>query len=211
MRSSTTAVVGFGSREYTYPLRSMLNRPAAASALSNTNEVVRCSRYGAGAGGGVGRGPGVARQGIEPRSDGPAHGLLCLLWCPVVSGAGHCVLCCQSSFFSTSMKVSDILRVKGSTLFTVLDTPLAQAAETMAERDIRSLVVMEFGDLVGMLTFREVIQAVVGNGGSVGTRLVRSVMDDAPPTCTPRPRSTKSAAPMLGRHRATCRCSTAGS
>ena len=31
------------------------------------------------------------------------------------------------------MKVSDILRVKGSTLFTVSpDTPLAQAAETMA-------------------------------------------------------------------------------
>ena len=27
---------------------------------------------------------------------------------------------------------------------------------------------MEHGDLVGMLTFREVIAAVVGNGGSVG-------------------------------------------
>jgi CBS domain-containing protein len=29
----------------------------------------------------------------------------------------------------------------------------------MAEKDIGSLVVMEHGDLVGMLTFREVIQA----------------------------------------------------
>jgi hypothetical protein len=39
----------------------------------------------------------------------------------------------------------------------------------MAEKDIGSLVVMEHGDLVGMLTFREVIQAMVRNGGSVGT------------------------------------------
>ena len=84
------------------------------------------------------------------------------------------------------MKVTDILRVKGSTLYTVTpDQPLAEAARTMSELDIGSLVVMEHGDLVGMLTFREVIQAVVANGGSFGQRLVRSVMDDAPMTCTP--------------------------
>jgi CBS domain-containing protein len=60
------------------------------------------------------------------------------------------------------MKVSDILRVKGNTLYTVNpDQPLAEAASTMAELDIGSLVVMEHGDVVGMLTFREVIQAVV--------------------------------------------------
>ena len=55
------------------------------------------------------------------------------------------------------MKVSDILRVKGSTLYTVTpDEPLARAIEAMSEKDIGSLVVMEHGDLVGMLTFREV-------------------------------------------------------
>ena len=59
---------------------------------------------------------------------------------------------------------------------------------------------MEFGDLVGMLTFREVIQAVVGNGGSVGTRLVRSVMDDAPLTCTPETEIDEVRRMMLGRH-----------
>jgi CBS domain-containing protein len=31
----------------------------------------------------------------------------------------------------------------------------------MAEKDIGSLVVMDHGDLVGMLTFREVIQCIV--------------------------------------------------
>ena len=83
------------------------------------------------------------------------------------------------------MKVSDILRVKGSTLFTVTpDEPLSTAVATMAEKDIGSLVVMEHGDLVGMLTFREVILCIVANGGQVGTTLVRKAMDDAPVTCT---------------------------
>ena len=61
------------------------------------------------------------------------------------------------------MKVSDILRVKGGTLFTVVTrtSPGDRELKTMSERDIGSLVVMDHGDLVGMLTFREVIQAVV--------------------------------------------------
>lgn len=83
------------------------------------------------------------------------------------------------------MKVSDILRVKGNTLYTVTpDEPLAVAVKAMAEKDIGSLVVMEHGDLVGMLTFREVIVTIVANGGTVGTTLVRKAMDDAPVTCT---------------------------
>ena len=52
------------------------------------------------------------------------------------------------------MKVSDILRVKGNTLFTTQPSqPLADAVTTMAELDIGSLPVMEHGDLIGMLTF----------------------------------------------------------
>jgi CBS domain-containing protein len=71
----------------------------------------------------------------------------------------------------TAMKVSDILRVKGGTLYTVSpDEPLSRAIEIMAEKDIGSLVVMEHGDLVGMLTFREVILCIVKNNGVVGDR-----------------------------------------
>ncbi len=99
------------------------------------------------------------------------------------------------------MKVSDILRVKGSTLFTISpDQPLAEAGQTMAELDIGSLVVMEHGDLVGMLTFREVILAVVNNGGAFGNRLVRGVMDDAPLTCTPETEIDEVRRMMLLRH-----------
>ena len=99
------------------------------------------------------------------------------------------------------MKVSDILRVKGNTLYTVSPGQLlAEAVQTMADNDIGSLVVMEYGDLVGMLTFREVIAAVVKNRGSVGTLSVRSVMDDAPLTCTPETEIDEVRRMMLGRH-----------
>ena len=99
------------------------------------------------------------------------------------------------------MKVSDILRVKGSTLYTTApERPLADALNLMSELDIGSLVVMDHGDLVGMLTFREVISAVVRNGGSVGTSLVRSVMDDAPLTCTPETEMDEVRRMMLQRH-----------
>ena len=99
------------------------------------------------------------------------------------------------------MKVSDILRVKGGTLFTMApDETLSHAVTVMSERDIGSLVVMERGELVGMLTFREVIQAVVQNGGALGSALVRSVMDDQPLTCTPETEIDEVRRMMLGRH-----------
>ena len=83
------------------------------------------------------------------------------------------------------MKVSDIMLLKGNILYVAqADDALADAVALMAEKDIGSLVVVEHGDVVGMLTFREVIQAIAKNGGSFGTVRVRSVMDDAPLTCT---------------------------
>ncbi len=99
------------------------------------------------------------------------------------------------------MKVSDILRVKGGTLYTVTpDSPLQEAVIAMSERDIGSLVVMDGGEVAGMLTFREVIQAVVMGGGSLGKTLVRSVMDDHPLTCTPETEIDEVRRMMLGRH-----------
>jgi CBS domain-containing protein len=99
------------------------------------------------------------------------------------------------------MKVSDILRVKGGTLFTITpEEPLASALKTMADLDIGSLVVMSHGDMVGMLTFREVIQAVVRNGGVIGETVVRTVMDDFPLTCTPETELDEVRRMMLQRH-----------
>ncbi len=99
------------------------------------------------------------------------------------------------------MKVADLLKVKGGTLYTVKpDQALAEAAQIMADKDIGSLVVMEHGDLVGMLTFREVIVSLVGNGGALGARLVRSAMDDHPLTCTLATELDEVRRMMLERH-----------
>jgi CBS domain-containing protein len=99
------------------------------------------------------------------------------------------------------MKVSDILRVKGNTLYTVTpDEPLAHAIAVMADKDIGSLVVMDHGDLVGMLTFREVILCIVKNGGTVGSTLVRTAMDDHPLTCTSETELDEVRRMMLERH-----------
>lgn len=99
------------------------------------------------------------------------------------------------------MKVSEILQVKGNVLYTVTpDTPMAHAINTMAEKDIGSLVVMEFGDLVGILTFREVIQALHANQGNIGSGSVRKHMDDHPLTVTPDTEINEVRRMMLERH-----------
>ena len=99
------------------------------------------------------------------------------------------------------MKVSEILKVKGNILYTVTpDTPMLQAINTMDEHEIGSLVVMEFGELVGMLTFREVMVTIHGNGGDVGKGSVRKHMDDAPITITPDTEVNEVRRLMLERH-----------
>jgi CBS domain-containing protein len=99
------------------------------------------------------------------------------------------------------MKVSDILRLKEGTLFTITpEDSLADAAKLMAERDIGSLVVMSHGKVVGMLTFREVIQATVRNGGSFGTTTVYRAMDAGPLICTTETEMDEVRRMMLDRH-----------
>ncbi len=99
------------------------------------------------------------------------------------------------------MKVSDILRVKGGTLYTITpEDSLQSAMNLMAEKDIGSLVVMSNGLIVGMLSFREVIIAVNKKGGSVGTTTVYRAMDDGPLTCTMQTELDEVRRMMLDRH-----------
>ncbi len=79
------------------------------------------------------------------------------------------------------MNANDVLRAKGNALFTVNpDASLWSAVQTMTEFDIGSVVVMDHGRLAGMLTFREVFQALRVNDGRVGKGLVRDFMDAKP-------------------------------
>jgi len=99
------------------------------------------------------------------------------------------------------MKVSDILRIKGSTLYTVSpEDSLVHALGLMAERDIGSLVVMTHGDLVGILTVRELTQILVKTGGNISKVVVRTAMDDHPLTCTMETDMDEVRRMMLDRH-----------
>jgi CBS domain-containing protein len=99
------------------------------------------------------------------------------------------------------MKVSDILRFKGSTLYTVAPkTSLAAAVQTMSEKDIGSLVVMENSQLVGILTFREVINALAKNHDALHKETVGSVMEKSPMTCTSEMDLDKARHIMLDQH-----------
>jgi CBS domain-containing protein len=99
------------------------------------------------------------------------------------------------------MKVSDILRVKGHSLITVTpDETMSTAIQIMSEKDIGSLVVMEHGELAGMLTFREVVQTLAQNGGTIANVSVRKAMDDAPITCTSETEMDEVRRMMLNNH-----------
>lgn len=92
------------------------------------------------------------------------------------------------------MQVSEILRVKGNTLYTVgPDTMLSDAVITMSENDIGSIVVMEKGALLGLVTFREVMRVLAkrqsehraGPTPPVAQIRVRDVMNASPSVTTP--------------------------
>jgi len=99
------------------------------------------------------------------------------------------------------MKVSDILRIKGSTLFTARpEEPLVRAVIEMDEKDIGSLVVMEQGQLAGMLTFREVMRVLAKNAGMLGEVTVGAAMDASPLVCTMETDMDEVRRMMLERH-----------
>jgi CBS domain-containing protein len=70
----------------------------------------------------------------------------------------------------------------------------------MSQLDIGSLAVIDHGELVGMLTFREVIHTLAENQGALGAATVRKVMDDHPMTCTPETELDAVRHMMLERH-----------
>jgi CBS domain-containing protein len=84
------------------------------------------------------------------------------------------------------MLVKDILKIKGGQIFSIgPDALLPQAVGLMVERDIGSLLVMEKGKMVGLLTFREVLAAVNRHRGDIHEVLVEQVMVREPVYANP--------------------------
>jgi len=99
------------------------------------------------------------------------------------------------------LKVSEILRVKGNTLYTATpDTPIQEAIDCMSEQDIGSLVIMDHGQLAGMLTFREIIRHLHHSKGDAGHYTVRHIMDDAPVSVSPNTSFEEVQRLMLEKH-----------
>ena len=99
------------------------------------------------------------------------------------------------------MIVSEILRIKGSTLFTTTpDGLVIDAVKVMADNDIGSLVVMDHGKLVGMLTFREVLAALASRGGTLGDVRISEIIERDPLTANPQLDVMELRGKMLERH-----------
>ena len=83
------------------------------------------------------------------------------------------------------MLVSEILRIKGNALFTTAPGgSVFDAVKVMAHHDIGSLVVMDHGRMVGMLTFAEVLEALSKRQGQLGDLKVSDIQVNDPLTAT---------------------------
>jgi CBS domain-containing protein len=84
------------------------------------------------------------------------------------------------------MLVSEILRIKGTTLYTTTpDAPVVEAVKVMAQLDIGSLVVMDHGRMAGLVTFAEVLRALADRGGALGDLKVSAIIEREPLTAAP--------------------------
>jgi CBS domain-containing protein len=99
------------------------------------------------------------------------------------------------------MVVSELLRIKGSVLFTTgPESSALEAVRVMAQHDIGSLVIIEHGRLVGMLTFREILEALAKRDGSVAGASVAELYERDPLTATPTLDVMALRGAMLERH-----------
>ncbi|MBK9116124.1 MAG: CBS domain-containing protein [Betaproteobacteria bacterium] len=99
------------------------------------------------------------------------------------------------------MLLSEILRIKGNTLYTTTPEGSAlDAVRVMTDNDIGSLVVMDHGRLAGMLTFREVLAAIASHGGALGAMQVSEIYERDPLTAAPGLDVMELRGRMLERH-----------
>ena len=84
------------------------------------------------------------------------------------------------------MQVKEILRVKGNRLLSIEPSGrVVDAVSTMAKENLGSLVVLEQGRMVGVLTFHELLRALASRSGSLGDLKVSEIMMRNPVTATP--------------------------
>jgi CBS domain-containing protein len=99
------------------------------------------------------------------------------------------------------MLVSEILRIKGTVLFTTPpDAPVMDAVRVMAQHDIGSLVVMDHGRVTGIVTFAEVLRELAARGGTLGDVKISAITERNPLTAAPSIDVNELRRTMLDRH-----------
>ena len=99
------------------------------------------------------------------------------------------------------MLVSEILRIKGNALFTTPPSgTVLDAVQVMAQHDIGSLVVMDHGQMAGMLTFAEVLEALAKGQGQLGNLKVSEIYVRDPLIASPSLDVMELRRVMLERH-----------
>ena len=84
------------------------------------------------------------------------------------------------------MQVKEILRVKGSRLLSIEPSGRAVDAVTkMATENLGSLVVLERGRMIGILTFHEILRALAERAGALGDTRVADLMVRDPVCAAP--------------------------
>lgn len=83
-------------------------------------------------------------------------------------------------------KVANILKRKGSNVITISpEITVLDAIKEMAEKNIGSIVVMENGEYIGLVTERDYARKVVLKGKSSTSTFVKEIMTTGLPRITP--------------------------
>ena len=99
------------------------------------------------------------------------------------------------------MLVSEILRIKGTVLFTTPpDAPVMDAVKVMAQHDIGSLVVVDHGRVTGIVTFAEVLRELAARSGTLGDVRISAITERNPLTAAPSIDVNELRRTMLDRH-----------
>ncbi len=103
----------------------------------------------------------------------PCFGIVCTRGHVCVEGGGSC-------------KSKRSCAVKGNRLISAEPGGRAvDAVKTMTDQNLGSLVVLDQGRMVGMLTFHELLGAIAKRGGALGEVKVSEIMVRDPVTATP--------------------------
>ncbi|GHF81899.1 CBS domain-containing protein [Amycolatopsis bartoniae] len=85
------------------------------------------------------------------------------------------------------MRIADVLRTKGDSVATVSpDTTVAGLLAGLAEHNVGAMPVVEAGEVVGIVSERDVVRKLHERGEGLLARPVSEIMTTIVATCTPR-------------------------